>query len=249
LEEIWWHPAPNEEIIMAQIIPSPSDWLTAIATAVLVIANLYFVTWTLRENRRRRYPAPEFVRGHIKRDTGNEGLRYKMQLVVANPGDSPILLTMVLLLMSVEGENLMILGDDLLVVSDLEGRYEGVVLIQPRSATVLQCHLQEYLVAQHLEPKDPGDGTLSIVWRRVDLGLRYNSGNRVHLKRLPLKFQWMSDKESGTLLVPGEDIFIAPPPFWLTKLPFSIVYVPMLRLWALLFIWRLGRKIPEDKQD
>jgi len=234
---------------MAHVIPSPSDWLTAIATAVLVIANLYFVTWTLRENRRRRYPAPEFVRGHIKRDTENEGLHYSMQLVVANPGDSPILLTMVLLLMSVEGENLMIPGDDLSVVSDLEGRYDGVVLIQPRSATVLQCHLHGYSVVRHLEPKDPGDGTHSVVWRRVDLGLRYNSGNRVHLKKMPLKCQWISGNESGTLRITGEDVFIAPPPLWLTKLPFSIVYVPIVRLWALLFIWRLGRKIPKDKQD
>jgi len=31
-----------------------------------------------------------------------------------------------------------------------------------------------------------------------------------------------------------------------TKLPFSIVYVPMLRLWALFFIWSLGRRIPKD---
>jgi len=234
---------------MAHIIPSPSDWLTAIATAVLVIANLYFVTWTLRENRRRRYPAPEFVRGHIKRDTENEDLLYIMQLIVANPGDTPILLSTVLLLKSVKGEKLMEHGYDLSVTSDPEGRYEGVVLIQPRSARVLQCHLHGYSVVRHLEPKDPGDGTLSLVWARVDLGLRYNSGNRVHLKRLPLKLQWMSSNESGTLLIPGEDIFIAPPPFWLTKLPFSIVYVPMARLWALLFTWSLRRKIPENKQD
>ena len=156
---------------------------------------------------------------------------------------------MVILLMSVEGENLMELGYDLSVVTDLEGRYEGVVLNQPRSATVLQCHLQGYSVAQHLEPKDPGDGTLSLVWRRVALGLRYNSGNRVRLKRLPLELHWMSGKESGKLVIPGEGRIFGSPPFWLTKLPFSIVYVPIVRLWALLFIWRLRRKIPKDKQD
>lgn len=161
-------------------------------------------------------------------------MRYKMQLVVANPGDSQILLTTVFLLISVEGEKYMIGATNLLVVSDLEDRHDGVVLIQSRSATLLQCQLGEYLVAQHLEPEDPGDGTHYIARGRVDLGLRYTSGNRVRVKRLPLVFQWISGEKRGRLLIPGEDLFIAPPPLWVTKLPFSILYVPMVRLSALL---------------
>jgi len=193
------------------------NWAVAIATVALVTATLLFWAWTVRERKNSREPEPWFVRGRIRRDAGDDWPTYTAELLLANPGDVPILLTGILILIRLQREKRLLRSDAPRLSDASHDSTFQMPSIPPHGTAIVEFCLLGLPPGEKLEPDPPTEeGHETLRWQYFELGMQRVTAAGVRTAIVPGHIQWFSDSAEGLLTPPGALMQISPPS-WLMK--------------------------------